>query len=255
MAMEPGLLFLAATFAVVSEYVDSSLGMGYGTSLTPLLLLLGFHPLDVVPAVLLSEVVTGLIAAAMHQAAGNVSFARGSIARKAAWVLAGFGGLGSIIGVEVAVRLPPDVLRTYIGITVLVTGLLVFLTNRMHLHFSWPRLMAVGLVGAFSKGVAGGGYGAIITGGQMLSGLNPKAAIGVTSLTQGFVSLVGAASYLLHRGSLATNLALSIILGAVASTPLSALTVRKLKLPHLRVGVGLASCALGVLTLARVAEA
>lgn len=253
--MDPGLLFLAAVFAIVSEYVDSSLGMGYGTSLTPLLLLLGFDPLDVVPAVLLSEVVTGLIAAALHQAAGNVSFAPGSTARKAVWVLAGFGGLGSIIGVQVAVRLSPDVLRAYIGVIVLATGILVFFANHMRLRFSWRRLMVVGLVGAFNKGIAGGGYGAVITGGQVLSGLNAKAAIGVTSLTQGFVSLVGAVSYFAHRGSLSTALALAIILGAVASTPLSAMTVRKLKLPHLRLAVGLASCVLGALTLAQVAEA
>ena len=37
--------------AFVCEFVDSTLGMGYGTSLTPILLLMGFEPLQVVPAV------------------------------------------------------------------------------------------------------------------------------------------------------------------------------------------------------------
>ena len=44
-------VFLVALFC---EYVDSSLGMGYGSTLTPLLLLAGFSPLQIVPCVLLS---------------------------------------------------------------------------------------------------------------------------------------------------------------------------------------------------------
>jgi len=46
-------LILLMPLAFVCEFIDSSLGMGYGTSLTPILLLMGFHPLQVVPAVLL----------------------------------------------------------------------------------------------------------------------------------------------------------------------------------------------------------
>ena len=38
-----GIAIAAVSFA--AEYVDSSLGMGYGTTLTPVLLLIGFAPL------------------------------------------------------------------------------------------------------------------------------------------------------------------------------------------------------------------
>ena len=57
-------IFLAA---LACEYMDSSLGMGYGTTLTPLLLLSGFEPLQIVPAVLISELMTGLTAGLLHQ--------------------------------------------------------------------------------------------------------------------------------------------------------------------------------------------
>lgn len=62
-------IFLAA---LACEYLDSSLGMGYGTTLTPLLLIAGFEPLQVVPAVLLSELLTGVTAGALHHRDGNV---------------------------------------------------------------------------------------------------------------------------------------------------------------------------------------
>ena len=45
--------------AFFCEFVDSSLGMGFGTILSPVLLLMGFEALDVVPAVLFSECITG----------------------------------------------------------------------------------------------------------------------------------------------------------------------------------------------------
>ena len=60
--------------AFLAEYMDSTLGMGYGTTLTPLLLLLGFEPLQVVPAILLSELLTGLLAGFTHHSVGNVDF-------------------------------------------------------------------------------------------------------------------------------------------------------------------------------------
>jgi len=50
--------------ALSCEYIDSSLGMGYGTTLTPILLLAGFAPVQVVPSILLSEFVTALTARA-----------------------------------------------------------------------------------------------------------------------------------------------------------------------------------------------
>ena len=56
------------------EFVDSTLGMGYGTTLTPVLMLcFGFEPLEIVPAVLLSELVSGLLGAFMHHLNGNVN--------------------------------------------------------------------------------------------------------------------------------------------------------------------------------------
>ena len=61
-----GIGITIVIIAFFAEYIDSTLGMGYGTTLTPLLILFGFEPLQVVPAVLLSELVTGLLAGFTH---------------------------------------------------------------------------------------------------------------------------------------------------------------------------------------------
>ena len=46
------LLIIGLFLALLAQYLDKSLGMGSGTTLTPMLLLLGLSPGDVVPAVL-----------------------------------------------------------------------------------------------------------------------------------------------------------------------------------------------------------
>ena len=61
------LVWSVTIIAFFCEYLDSSLGMGYGTTLSPLLLILGYDPLQIVPALLVSELITGLSAAFFHQ--------------------------------------------------------------------------------------------------------------------------------------------------------------------------------------------
>ena len=67
-------IFAIGVLAFICEYVDATLGMGYGTILTPLLLLLGLAPLQVVPAVLFSQFLAGLAGGFWHHRLGNVSF-------------------------------------------------------------------------------------------------------------------------------------------------------------------------------------
>ena len=67
------MLAIVALLAFLFELMDSSLGMGYGTSLTPILLLMGFESYQIVPAVLLSEFVTGLVSAGFHALFKNMT--------------------------------------------------------------------------------------------------------------------------------------------------------------------------------------
>jgi uncharacterized membrane protein YfcA len=57
-------------------------------------------------------------------------------------------------------------------------------------------------------------------------------------------------TYFLLTRSFDWQLSMSLLVGALLSTPLAALTVKRLRLPHLRLGVALGACALGlVITL------
>lgn len=250
MTWEFFLILVALAF--VAEYIDSSLGMGYGTTLTPLLLLLGFTPLQIVPVVLLSEFVTGLVAAMFHHTYQNVSFRKDSLDSKVAIVLALIGVLGAMVAVSIAVHLPAWVIKVYIGVLVLALGVFVLVTPSGSQRFSWARLVGIGLLSSFNKGLSGGGYGPIITAGQILAGLNPKAAVGITSLSEGVVSLVGVLMYWLTVSALDWHLTLPILVGAVISTPLAAFTVQRLPVRSLRFLIALLAITLGIVTLMRV---
>ncbi len=60
--------------AIVLEFLDASAGMGYGAAMTPLLLVMGFDPKQVVPAVMIQQAVAGIVGAFLHREFGNVEW-------------------------------------------------------------------------------------------------------------------------------------------------------------------------------------
>jgi len=248
----PGVVLAVLLGALICEYVDSSLGMGYGTTLTPLLLLVGFEPLQIVPCVLLSEFATGLSATVMHQRDGNVDLLRDPQARSAALMLSLLSVVGTVLAVTLALRIPKVWLKGTIGMIILLAGITTLATLRRRLRYRRSHLIALGALAAFNKGLSGGGYGPLVTSGQVVSGLSPKKAVAITSLAESLTCFVGLTSYLLlHRG-LDWTLALPLTLGAMLSVPVATLTVRRLPDRALRVSIGATTCVLGVFTLTKL---
>lgn len=247
------ILWPLTLLALGCEYVDSTLGMGYGTTLTPILLLAGYGTTQIVPSVLLSEFLTGILAGIFHHGCGNVNLKPGSRPFRVVLVLAVCSLVGTLAAVFLAVNVPGWVLKTYIGVLVLSMGIGILLTIGKTFAFSWKKVIGLGLVAAFNKGLSGGGYGPLVTGGQILAGVDGKGAIGITSLAEGLVCIVGVLAYTLTgNGAVDWELAPSLILGAVLSVPLAALTVRKAPVQKLRWAIGIAVTALGLFTLIKL---
>jgi len=140
-----------------------------------------------------------------------------------------------------------------IGILVLSMGIIILATLSRTFKFSWKKITSLGLLAAFNKGISGGGYGPLVTGGQILSGVNSKNAIGITSLAEGLTCLGGVATYLVFTNhTIEWNLAPSLVIGAIISVPLAALTVKKFGAGRLKLIVGIATLILGSLTLGKI---
>lgn len=247
------LSILIIVLAFICEYIDSSLGMGYGTTLAPLLLIMGYNPLQIVPAVLLSELITGLTAGFIHHKAKNVNLKAGSKDFKIAMVMAACSILGAIVAVFIALRIPVFYIKLYIGILVFAMGVIILAHLNREFRFSWKKITSLGLLAAFNKGISGGGYGPLVTSGQILSGINSKNAIGITSLAEGLTCLVGVATYLAFTNhTIEWNLAPSLLIGAILSVPFAALTVKKFRAGRLKLIVGIAALILGLFTLGKI---
>ena len=238
--------------AFVCESVDSTLGMGYGTTLTPLLLAIGYEPLEIVPAVLLSESLTGVLAGIFHHEFGNVDLRPGSQDFKIASVLIGLSMFGVLAAVTIAVNLPSWVMKLYVGLLVLVMGLVILKNRQRELTFSWRRIGGLGFLAAFNKGISGGGYGPVVTGGQVLSGVRGRNAVGIASLAEGVTSIVGVGIYLASGAAISWHLAPSLMLGALLSVPLAAFVVSRLPAGRLTFIIGGVSTALGGYTLLKL---
>jgi len=92
----------------------------------------------------------------------------------------------------------------------------------------------------------------LVTGGQIISGRNCKNSIGSTSLAEGIVCLVGVLLYAIFAYSMTYVLVLPLVIGAVMSTPIAAITVKKLPTGKLKQVVGIIVVVLGVFTIIRV---
>jgi len=271
------MIIAITTIAFLCEYMDSTLGMGYGTTMTPLLLLFGFKPMQIVPAVLASELVTGVLAGFLHDRAGNVnlrpkilniprivnslktigwrqSFRKG-IPRhlKVAILLV----LSSILGASSAVFTAGAISRFwqqfYTGCMVIAMGLIIIACFNREFKFSWIKIGALGSIASFNKGLTGGGYGPLIMSGQLLSGVESKNAIGITSLAEGLTCLVGVLTYILTaRDVIDWKLAPFIIAGAVCSIPFSVKSVKRIQASTLKVLIAILTIVLGVFTLIKL---
>lgn len=250
--MDIEIIIPVILLAFTCELVDSSLGMGYGTTLTPILLALGYEPLDIVPAVLFSEFVTGVLAGIFHHEFGNVNLRPGSRDFKVTTVLTSLSMLGVIIAVVLAVNLPAWVIKLYIGILVLTLGLVILKRKEYEMPFSWKRIAGLGFLAAFNKGISGGGYGPIVTGGQVLSGVRGRNAVGIASLAEGITSIVGVGVFLASGTPIPWQLATALLLGAVVSVPISAYVVSRLPIGRLTLLIGGMSTTIGGYTLLRL---
>jgi len=269
-AITTGIGIAALSFA--AEYVDSSLGMGYGTTLAPVLLLFGFAPLEVVPALLVSQLLAGLLSGFVHHTMGNVDLkprtlrpsvivqrirqfgAREGLRRglprglQVALVITAASVVGTVAAVFLAVNLPERVLRIYVAALVLAIGIVILATIKVHLAFSWKRITALGMLAAFNKGISGGGYGPLVTGGQVLSGVPVRETVGITAVAEAFTCAVGIAAYAFQTAAV-WSLAPYLAGGALLSVPLTGLTVRAIRPEWLRAGIGVITIALGFTTI------
>lgn len=262
------ILLIIFLLSLLAEYMDATIGMGYGTTLTPLLLLIGFSPIQIVPSILLSQFICGIFAARLHHGAGNVNFdfkndtehkivkrfgklgyLPRSNASKVAIVLVMSSVVGVFIAVLIALKLPVFYLKLYISLLVISMGIIIVVRHKTRNEFSWKKIMGLGVLASFNKGISGGGYGPLIVSGQILSGVGTKPSIGITALSEGATCFIGVITYFFVGTNVDWILAPYLVTGSLISVPLSVYTVKRMPVKQFTLIIGVATTLLGFFSL------
>lgn len=243
------MAFLLLGLCFACELVDSGLGMGYGTILTPTLLLLGYSPADIVPTVLLSELLSGFSAAFFHHEIKNVNLSFRGPDLKPALILATGSIAGVTIGVLVAVALPKDVLSMAIGCIIMTSGLFVILLSRKVICYKVWKMILLSIIASFNKAVSGGGYGPLVTSGQILSGVQSRSSVGITSFAEAFTCLLAVSFFLAKGGYINLLLFIPMVTGALISVPFAVFAINKANENHLKILIGALTFSMGALTI------
>ncbi len=170
---------------------------------------------------------------------------------KLSFILGFLGIIGGIVAAFIGINIPDKAVKTYIGILVIVVGFIVLV--RLKWKFSWWKISAIGLLAAFNKGLSGGGYGPLISSGQIIVDRNPRQAVASTSLSEALVCIASLTIYLTVGNVVLSSgywyLLLSLLVGSLISVPFAVLTVKYLPIRKLQPAIGIITVLLGIFML------
>ena len=246
-----GLKDAAVLFGLcfVCELIDSGLGMGYGTILTPTLLLIGYDAHDIVPTVLLSELLSGFTASFFHNEIGNVALGFRSKDFKPAIILVSGSIAGVTAGVFLALSLPKNILNMGVGCIIFLSGFFVLLLSRRIIKYRSWKMVILSSVASFNKAVSGGGYGPLVTSGQILSGVQSKSSVGITSFAEAFTCLLAVSLFLIRGGWINLVVFIPMSAGALISVPFSVFVISKTREDLLKTIIGMLTMVMGAGTI------
>lgn len=248
MSLEIAYLFLIIP-SFLTAVIDIVFGMGFGLTMTPILLLMGYAPHEIVPALLFSSMLGNLVSSFFNHKFKNVDFSLCSYHFNMSILIGVLGVIGSLVGAYVSIGISDFYLGLYIGLLIVSLGFFLLVNKKLKARFTWRRLSFLSLFGAFNKGISGSGFGPIITSGMIIMEIDEKAAVSIQTLSELFVSISGFLTFVLAGSQISWNLLLPLSIGVILSTPLAAFLVHKFDSRKLRMAIAFVIVLLGILTL------
>lgn len=178
--------------AIILSLIDSAFGAMYGTLLSPILLIMGFEPLHIIPAILISQAIGGIGGTISHHYWKNMHLFDSHHKLKPtrdmkvclAMIIPGLFVI--VLGVLAAVNIPPLYVKIYIGLLVMTMSALV-LSKIKYTYALWKQVI-YGVLAAFNKALTGGGFGPVTSTGGIIGGLEPRVSIATTTMAEVFIS-------------------------------------------------------------------
>jgi uncharacterized protein len=192
---EWAIIWSVVWIAMAFEFMDATAGMGFGTAITPLLLLIGFDPKQIVPVVMIQQGVAGLIGTFLHAEYQNVEWKFKPMSETIKlWLYIALPGIAavtfSVTSVYAIFKFAKVWINLYVCALLLGMGLISLYQgiSTRERKYRPKAMMFWAFLAGFNKGVGGGGYGPVVTIGGLLSGVPAKSMMAVTAISEGTVS-------------------------------------------------------------------
>ena len=246
-----------ALLAFALSYISSIVGMGYGTVIVPILLLLGLSPREAVAGVLLSQLVGNTVAGITHHRLGTIAFHEGSSDRKHLFTLILSAVIAVVFAVLLGVKMSEAYMKMYIGLIIVLSGIIVSTISGSHYSGTINgdgrlllKLSILSFIASFNKALTGAGYGPILVPGQILLKIDARKAIALSLVSEVVVNSIAVLFYFM-TGGIDPLIALTLTAGTVLAAPLASITVRRLDIILLTRIVGIATAAMGIVIIGK----
>lgn len=234
-------MWLVVAFALAgaaAQFVDGTLGMGFGVTSATVLLALGVAPATASAATHAAKLPTTLISGLSHWRAGNVD--RAILVRVAVP-----GAIGGFLGAVVLTSISLEAAKGSMA------GLLLFFGVVILVRFGFGKrlipvpagghtarwLSPIGLLGGFVDATGGGGWGPVVTPSLMtVTRHEPRKVVGTTNAAEFVVALSVSTGFL--TGAAQEDIpwlpVVGLIIGGVCVAPIAARLAGRL--PHAPMG-------------------
>lgn len=245
----------------LAQFIDGTLGMGYGAFSATLLISAGLAPAIASASVHTAEIATTLVSGGAHLWFGNV---------KKEWLLPLIipGVIGGAGGAYFLVSIPGDTMKPFVAGFLLLLGIIVFYRfvfrkqnpqaapakagTLSRITKSPLKFPVLGFVAAFLDAVGGGGWGPIATPGLILTeNQEPSKAVGTVNLAEFFVTIAISGTFIFTLGLEMFDwpLVIALLVGGVIAAPVAAFLCKKLPTRALGILIGLLLIGVNIRTL------
>jgi siroheme synthase-like protein len=233
--------FDAPTFGIMSltgflaQFVDGSMGLGYGTISTTFLLWYGVSPAIVSSRVHSARVFSSGVSGYSHHRFGNIN-------KKLFRTIVIPGVIGAILGATLAyfgqeysnyVRIPLSFYTIYLGYYILRKAF-----TRRKAGDKVRRAGWLASIGGFMDAFAGGGWGTLVTSTLISKRKNPRYVIGSVCLAEFFVVLSSSITFFILLHSIPLIDIAGLIAGGIIAAPIAARLAGKLPARAMFIAVG-----------------
>jgi siroheme synthase-like protein len=227
-----GIMTLAGFLA---QFVDGSMGLGYGTISTTFLLAYGVSPAIVSSRVHAARTFSSGVSGYSHHRFGNIN-------KKLFRAIVFPGVVGAILGATMAyfgkeysnyVRIPLSFYTIYLGYYIVRKAFARRKAGDKVRRAGW-----LASIGGFMDAFAGGGWGTLVTSTLISKRKNPRYVIGSVCLAEFFVVLASSITFFILLRSIPLLDIAGLIAGGIIAAPIAARLAGKLPARTMFVAVG-----------------